>query len=344
MKRLHSVLILLGLGFLAYLVWRVGPQALWAQFSALGWGVCLLILVEGAANLAHTIGWRHCIHGANGRVSLLRLFHMAMAGFAINYLTPSASMGGEVSRAGLLASTQTGPQAVGSVLLDKLMTALAHLLLAMLGALFLLWRVELPRHLWVAMAVTTVLMTGGIATFLWLQKHGKLGGFCRWLVTHKLGGRAAEQAAGQLSKVDEVLKDFYRERPQDLGLSLGWHLVGHSAAILHAWLFLHLLGQPAPLATVAGAGLLSLWFDLLTFAVPMNLGTLEGSRILVFKALGCEALLGMAFGVAVRIAQLFWACFGLASYAVFAARKPGPVARPPRAVLSLVTPRPAEDE
>jgi len=112
------------------------------------------------------------------------------------------------------------------------------------------------------------------------------------------------------------LKQFYRDHPWNLVLSVWWHLIGHSVAILHVWLFMRLLEQPAPLATAAAAGFLSLWFDLLTFAIPMNLGTLEGSRILVFKAIGCEVLLGMTFGVAVRIAQVFWACFGLASYAL----------------------------
>ena len=83
---------------------------------------------------------------------LLRLFRMAMAGFAINYLTPSASIGGEVSKAALLASDHKGPEAVSSVVMDKLCMAFAHLLLVVLGSLFLLWQVNLPVHLWVAMA------------------------------------------------------------------------------------------------------------------------------------------------------------------------------------------------
>jgi uncharacterized protein (TIRG00374 family) len=244
---------------------------------------------------------------------------MGMAGYAVNYLTPTASLGGEVSRATLLASTYKGPEATSSILLDKLMAGVAHLLLVVLGALFLLFQVSLSFELWLAMAVTTVLLGGGMAVFIFLQKHGKLGDLCRWLMEHKLGNRVLKPAVQHLSEVDEVLKQSYRDHPRKLMLSVGWHMLGHSAAILQAWLFLYLLHQPAPLTTVAAAGFLSLWFDLLTFAVPMNLGTLEGSRIVVFKALGCPALLGIAFGVTVRIAQVFWACFGLVSYAAMLA-------------------------
>lgn len=323
MKRLNNALVVLGLGFLLYLVWKVGPDELWHQVGALGWGVIPIVLCEGLGNLAHSIGWRHCLDRAYPRVPLLRLFRMAIAGFAINYLTPSASLGGEVSRATLLASVQSGPAAVSSVLLDKLMTAMAHLALAVVGSLFLLWRVSLPIELWLAMAMMTGLLTGGMTAFLLLQRYGKLGGVFRWLVAHNLGGRFLEGVAHRMSEVDETLKQFYHERPWDLVLSVLWHVLGHSAALVQAWLFLTLLQQPAPVATVAAAGFLSLWFDLMTFAIPLNLGTLEGSRIVVFKALGCPALLGMAYGVAVRFAQLFWACFGLVSYSLLTTRSRG---------------------
>jgi hypothetical protein len=44
---------------------------------------------------------------------------------------------------------------------------------------------------------------------------------------------------------------------------------------------------------------------------------LEGSRIVALKVAGGDAGMGMAFGVAVRLAQLFWAGAGLANYAFY---------------------------
>ena len=55
MKKLQVSLLLLGLVFLAYLLWKLGPGALWQQLRVLGWGVVPLVLAEGIANLAHTI-------------------------------------------------------------------------------------------------------------------------------------------------------------------------------------------------------------------------------------------------------------------------------------------------
>jgi uncharacterized protein (TIRG00374 family) len=321
MKRLNAVLLILGVGFLGYLFWRIGPAEFWQELRALGWGLIPLVLSEGAGLLAHTVAWRHCIGQQRPRVPLFRLFRMSLAGFAINYLTPSASLGGEVSKAALLSSTHPMPEAVSSVLLDKLSSAFAHLLLAVLGSFFLLGWASLPRALWAAMAGSSILLTGGMLVFLWLQKHGKLGGFMRWLAGRRIGGRLLRRAAEKSSALDETLRVIYRDRPRDLVFACGWHLLGHAAAILQVWVFLYCLGQPARIGAVAGAAFLSLWFDLLTFIIPLNAGALEGSRIVALKAIGNSASVGLAFGVAIRVAQVCWACFGLVSYALFTTRK-----------------------
>jgi uncharacterized protein (TIRG00374 family) len=321
MKKLNAALLVLGLAFLAYLVWTVGPEALLHQVSALGWGLVPIILIEGLGNLAHTLGWRHCIDGSGPRVPLRRLFRMTLAGWAINYLTPSASLGGEVARAALLASDRKGTEATSSVLLDKLAGGVGHVLLVILGSVLLMWQVSLPSNLWAAMAALSGLVIGGLVFFLWILKHGKLGTLLRWLVDHRIGGRPLQQAALHVTEVDEALQRFYRESPWGFTLSVGWHLVGHTAMIFQAGVFLRLLGQPASFTTFATAGILSLWFDLLTFAIPLNLGALEGSRIVALKAVGGTALLGMGLGLAVRIAQLFWACVGLVSYSLFTVQK-----------------------
>jgi hypothetical protein len=66
-----------------------------------------------------------------------------------------------------------------------------------------------------------------------------------------------------------------------------------------------------------------MWFDLLTFAMPLGLGTLEGTRIIAMKAVGYNALLGMTYGVALRLAQLVWATAALVNYALLANRREG---------------------
>ena len=251
MKKLNTTLLFLGLAFLAYLLWKVGPRELWQPVRALGWGVIPLILSEGMANFAHTLGWRHCIKSTHPPTRLPRLFRIAMAGFAINYLTPSASMGGEVTKASLLASNHKGPEAVSSVLMDKLCMAFAHLLLAVLGSLFLLWRVSLPVQLWVAMAVSSGLLTGGMVTFLSDAKAWKAGCLSPLARrpqggrSHPRKGRAPNRGSGP--GVESVLPRASVGFAAVGRLALAWPCSGYSPGLA--------VPLPAPPACALGIGL-----------------------------------------------------------------------------------------
>jgi hypothetical protein len=59
----------------------------------------------------------------------------------------------------------------------------------------------------------------------------------------------------------------------------------------------------------------------------MNVGSLEGTRIVTLNALGYTALMGMAYGVALRLAQIFWAGAGLVSYALMTSKRTPSVQR-----------------
>jgi uncharacterized protein (TIRG00374 family) len=314
MKKLQLTLLGLGIVFLAVLVAHVGLHKLWDQLAMLGWGLIPLMLGEGVAEMIHTLGWRHCLSGPLRSLSWWTLFRIRMAGYAINYLTPTAALGGEVTKGTLLAARHRGPEAASGVLIGKLCFALAHLLFVVLGGGLVLWRVKIPAAWWSAMLASGAVMAGGMIAFLLLQKYGRLGGLVRWLAAREVGGRMLHRAADGLTAVDETMKQFYRERPFGLPLAIGWHLVGYSVGIAQTWLFFHLLHQDANWTVAAGIWFLGMWFDLLTFAVPQNIGTLEGTRAVILVIFGYTPVMGVAYGVALRLAQLIWSCFGLVVY------------------------------
>ena len=130
-----------------------------------------------------------------------------MAGYAINYLTPTAAIGGEVTKAVLLAANRRGPEATTGVLIGKLCFAFsACICLVVIGSIVIpLAHSDLPRTFWVGMIISGGLVAGGMVAFLILQKHGKLGSLVRWLVARKVGGPKLKQAAQGISEVDELL-------------------------------------------------------------------------------------------------------------------------------------------
>ena len=310
------MLFVLGIVFLAVLVSKVGARELWRELGTLGWGLVPLMMGEGLAEMIHTLGWRQCLSGPLRRLSWFTLFRIRMAGYAINYLTPTAAIGGEVTKGMLLAGHSRGPEAASGVLIGKLCFALAHLIFVTLGVLLVLPHVNIPQSLWVAMVFCGALVGTGMIAFLALQKFGKLGGIVRWLAARKFSGKTLERAAQEITVVDETMQQFYRERPLGLPTAIGWHLVGYSVGIVQTLIFFYLLHQPANWTVASGAWFLGMWFDLLTFAVPQNIGTLEGTRVIVLQAFGYTALMGVTYGFAQRLAQIFWSCFGLMQYAL----------------------------
>lgn len=321
MKKFHAALLVLGFAFLGYLLWSFGVGRLWQELAVLGWGLVPFILLEFLAEGIHTHAWSYCLSGPHRRLPWSQLFQIRMAGYAINYLTPTAALGGEATKAAFLFSNHRGPEAVSGVLAGKLCAGAGHLLFVIAGSIFVVGSVVLPRAVWTAMFLSSGLVAAGMLAFLLLQKHGKLGTLIRWLAAQQFIGRAFQKLARQFTEVDETLKTFHRERPRALVIAIGWTLLGHATGILQTWCFFYFLNLPVSVATATGIWVLGMWFDMLTFAVPLNLGTLEGSRVVAFKAIGLATVQGLTYGVALRLAQLACATYGMAAYGWLTAKE-----------------------
>jgi uncharacterized protein (TIRG00374 family) len=321
LKRFNILLFFAGLLFLGALFGRIGVGELWRELRLFGWGLIPFILGEGTAEMIHTVGWRYCLAEPYRSMPWWRLYLIRMAGYAINYLTPTAALGGEAAKIDLLATYHRGPQAASGVLVEKFCFSIAQVLFVLIGCLFLAGRVHLRSSLWVSMFLSILVITAGMLAFFFLQKFGKLGSLIRWLAARWPDNRRLQKVAEQTSHVDNALRDFYALQSRNVWIAISWHLLGYCTGFFQTWLFLRSVGLGASLSVVAAIWFLGMWFDLLTFAVPLNMGSLEGSRIIVFKAVGYAALPGMAYGLAIRFAQIFWSIAGLAIYGYLTAGK-----------------------
>lgn len=314
MKKFHMFSVILGILLLAALIGSIGFWPLWRNMALLGWALAPLILIQGVAILFHTAGWRHCLSGPYRLLPFFHLFRINLAGGAINYLTPTASLGGEVTKGTLLSLKHSGPEAVTGVIIGKLSYALAELLFVVTGSVVILWGIHLPDGLQLAMLSGSALLGLGIMGFLAVQKYGKLGAIVRWIAARRLGGRPLAKAALHMNEVDEALRRFYREHPGDLPLSVAWHIIGQACGIVQSWFFLYVLTGSPSLFTAAAVWFLGKWFDLVSFAIPYDIGVLEASRSAIFKLLGFNWSLGLSYGIAIRLEQIFWAGAGLLFY------------------------------
>lgn len=313
MKKFHTWCIVLSVGLLALLVWQIGLNALLSELTTLGWGLVPLVLIEGVADIFHALGWRHCLSEPHRSLPFFRILRIRMAGVSINYVTPAA-LGGEVAKGVLLSSDHNSAGAISAVIIGKLAYVLAQLLFVSLGSIFTLWGVQLPAGVWPALLTGCSILAVGILAFLLVQKYGKLGSVIRWLVARKIGGKYLRSAERHITEVDDALRQFYRDHPWGLCHAMLWHVLGLAVGTVQTWLFLILLSSHPSILVAAGIWFLSTWFDLLTFAIPMSIGIQEATRVIAFNAVGYASVVGLAFGVTLRLEQVFWAAFGLLCY------------------------------
>lgn len=321
MKKFHTSSIILGVILLSFLIWRIGADELWQELARLGWGLVPLILIEGVADLFHTLGWRHCLKDVHRSFGFSRLFRIRLAGYSINYLTPTASLGGEVTKGTLLTANGSGATAASGVIIGKLAYTFAQLLFVGLGSIITLWNVALPAGVWPAMLAGSALLALGVIGFLLVQKYGALGFLVHWVAKRNFGGNLLRKASQQVEEVDLELRLFYRDRPWELPLAMLWHSFGFVCGIAQSWYFLYLLTGHTSLAVAAGIWFLGSWFDFLTFAIPLGIGIQEATRVIALKALGYDLVMGLAYGVTLRLEQIFWAGCGLLCYATLLSEK-----------------------
>jgi hypothetical protein len=330
MKAFHLLMLAAGVPLLGLLIYNVGVAALWREFTRIGWGLAPLILLEGAGNLFHTQGWRHCLSGLHRSLPFGHVFCVHMAGVSMNYLTPTAGFGGEVTKGLLLASDRTGPQAASAVLLDKLSIAFAQLVFVTYGSFLFLADIAMSRALWFALTSVTALLGCGIIGFMEVQRRGKLGGIVRWAVRHRLGGASLRKAADSMTEVDAGLQHFFRTRLQDLLLSMIWHFVGFIWGVVPTYYFLILTRGDTSLSMAWALVVLGSWFDLISFAIPIDIGVKETTRVLAFRIVGFPAALGLTYGITRRLQQLFWAGIGLLLYSLLVSTRIYSFSRPHR--------------
>jgi hypothetical protein len=316
-RRLHALLLVLGGALFAWLVSSVGPAALWRDAARLGWGVVFVIVaVEGFADLLHTAAWRRCFHDGH-RPGLLRLWGPHLAGAAINYVTPTATLGGEVVRGTLVPRDVPPAEVTSSLAVNKLTATLADMLVAIAGVALLLAHAPLSAQAKLGVLGGMALVAAGVAAFLALQRGGRMASLVgrRRSLARLLGRERAERVAHITEEIDARIAAVHAEGQGRVLGSVGLHLLGGGIGALQLFLFLRFVGAPSDALTVITIFAVARGIDLVSFFVPARLGALEGARMFAMSLVGVESSLGLLFSLVLRLEQVVWTGVGFVAYA-----------------------------
>jgi hypothetical protein len=318
LKWFHTILLVLGAALLAGLVIHIGPAKLWSDARSVGWGLVPIAALSGVEHFLHMLAWRRCFH-RQPKPSRWRLLGAPLAGNAISFVTPTATVGGEVARATLMPSDMPRSVAVAALTIDRLTWSLADVVLAITGVTVILIRAPIASGssgVQAGLIAGVAALTAGVLGFLWMQRGGRaVAFFTENRFVKKLGGaRLAERMSRGGSAVDQEIALYHSERTSDLWLSVVLHIVAVSMAALQLAVFLVLIGQPISTGDILCVFVVGAAIDVGSFFVPARLGAQEATRMFALSIVGLGPEIGLLFSLVLRVEQILWAGIGLVVY------------------------------
>ena len=337
MKILERIFLVAGAVLFVWLLHRIGLRPIAENLARVGWSFLILVGFQGAILILDTLGWRFTLPPESRTLPFDAMFGMRLAGDAINYLTPTAAMGGEFVRYRLLSRTHASPVALGSVALLVINQFFSQALFVLAGAPFVIVALGRRALRWGgalgSLGLLLALLVGGL---IYLGRRGdglrRLRGIVHRFVpttpppAHPQAGEWWPKAEEGLApdpwqQVDDNVFGAYRRRPGDMALSILCFILAWTVGIGECAVILALLRVHVGWTAIVAIETLSVLIETALFFVPGKIGTQEGGKYFIFLSLGLDPATGFSFGLTRRVRELFWALTGLVVLAAFQRRK-----------------------
>ncbi|MFI5347340.1 MAG: lysylphosphatidylglycerol synthase domain-containing protein [Elusimicrobiota bacterium] len=316
-----SLLALGGLLF-ALLIRHYGTRETLGRLLAVWPALPLMMMIESAAKTANALGLRRALSREGRRTPFLEIFRLILEADAVNYLLPTASLGGNAILVRGLMRRGTLSESVVAVASANSAQVTAQFLLVLAGSALALAATPIPASLrpaiWAVMGLSLVI----VCVFLLVQVNGVFVLLSSVLRRVHIRIPYLLERERQIAALDSSLRGVLRNRPADLALSTFFFACGWAVSAAEIYAVLRLMKAEFGWQQVLAIHALAVFIDGVVFFVPARAGSQEGGKILAFTAVGLQGGAGLTFGLLRRTREIIWALFG---YALLAQRAGGGV-------------------
>ena len=310
LRLLDRGLLVLGLVLFVFLMRHIGTRVVLENLRVAGWGIGAICLQELVAYVANTLGWQLVFPSPRPSIPFLRLLAVRMAGDSINYLTPTATLGGEFVRVRLLRGHVATTAAVASVAIARVGQTVGQIAFIAIGLWLVIDGIVLPPALhWGLLFLVGAMVTSAVLLVV-LQRRGAFAPLLRMLRNAGLA-RVSPGVEGLLQGVDRMIAAFHATGGWAFAGSCTCFFVGWAAGVIEVYLILYFLQVPVTVERALTIEVLSAILDGVLFFMPGTVGTQEGGKVAIFTLLGLDEAKGLSMGILRRIRQLAWAGVGL---------------------------------
>ncbi|MHB8381330.1 MAG: lysylphosphatidylglycerol synthase domain-containing protein [Candidatus Binataceae bacterium] len=313
MRRVETILIVLAVAFYVWFLSHFGTRQVLGYVRIVGWGLGFTIALEAISRVMNTLGWRVTIADYPPSLSFGELFAARIAGEAIDYVTPSAQLGGQFVMALMVRRKLPMPVGLATVIVASLAEAIGQIMFVSVAILVSMRMIPAAHRLmWPIIGGLTIAiaLAGG---FFYVQTKRPFSYLWRVAAKFDFAGATREEIKESADEADSILLEFYARHRVRLILSCLCFFIAWSMGPVEIFILLKLLHQATTVRVallVEGVGLL---IERATFLIPAKLVSQEGGKALILALIGYPAGVGFAIGFLRRIKEMVWVLLGLVS-------------------------------
>lgn len=310
-KKIKIILSLLGIGLFINLIIKIGLRTIFDTVRNISPGYFLiLLLIRFVFWYIRTINWKIIMERCEINLPFWRIFMARVSGFAVNYLTPSANIGGEAARV-MLVNNKSSKNALASVILDKTIELVATIFFVMGAVAIAIYKIPMPmaqKYIYAGFVLFSVVSM----VFILRKQHQ---GLLKWIILKleklKISFKFIRNNMDKIKEVDRNISGFYKNSRRSFYIVLFFYSVQLFVWTSEIYFTLQFLGMSdiTFLNSFLIVALGSIAF--LMPVLPGGIGVYELTYLAIFKLLGLSTTVCMALVITRRVIALIWAGAGL---------------------------------
>lgn len=317
-NRSNTVFFIIGLIILGYMIYKIGAATIWENIVKTGWWFVPVIGSWLVIYSLNALALREIIYEKNlpaTKIPFLRVLKVTISGYAINYITPVAPLGGEPYRIMEFKDRLGITKATSSVLLYTIMHMFSHIVFWLVSIGLILFAFDLTTQLLVGCGITFLVFT---LLILWVIRMYRKGltlttfrTLARLPFLQKKVNNFIDKNHKNLEEIDRDILELFSERRGTFYSSLLYEFLARVVGCFEIYFVAVAIGANISVidSLIVSSGS-SLFANMLFFS-PMQLATREGGFVLAVQSLGLAAGVGIFISLVTRIRELVWILIGL---------------------------------
>ncbi|HYA35219.1 MAG TPA: lysylphosphatidylglycerol synthase domain-containing protein, partial [Candidatus Binataceae bacterium] len=286
MRRLETIIVILALGFYVWFLSHFGTAQVFGYVRAVGWGLALTIALEALARAANTLGWQVALGHYGQNIGFFELFFARIAGEAVDYVTPSAQLGGQFVMAMMVRRRVEMAAGLATVIVAALCEMIGQIAFMILALLLSIRLVPVAAGMYWAIVGGFLLAIALAAGFFFVQTKNPFTFLLGAAARLPIPGIETEEYRSSAEEGDAILREFYLRHRGRLLVSSLCYLFAWSLGPVEIWFLMWILNQRASFEIALLVEALGLLIERATFLIPAKLVSQEGGKALILGMLG----------------------------------------------------------